>query len=75
MPSLIEEPKLNGELRKAALRCSVYRFPVKHVPTEDQRRLLKLMPDWKTLTETQKEEVRENLLMLYNDEEGAWGRA
>lgn len=28
--SMIEEPMLNGELRKAVLRWSMYRFPVKH---------------------------------------------
>lgn len=34
LPSLIEERDLNGDLLKAALRWSVYRFPVKYTPID-----------------------------------------
>lgn len=74
-PSLVEEPELNGELRKAALYWSVYRFPVKHVPTADQVRRLNLMPQWQELNAAQKFEVKMNLFATYNDEERAWGRS
>lgn len=73
--SLTEEPNLHGELRKAALHWSVYRFSVNHAPKEDQERLLRMMTDWQSLNETQKDEVKLNLFGVYNYEERGWGRA
>lgn len=35
--NLIEDKELNGELRKAALRWSIYRFPLKYTPTKNQK--------------------------------------
>lgn len=48
-PSLIEEPNLHGELRKVALRWSIYSFPVQYAPTEEQQRRLELIPQWQSL--------------------------
>lgn len=73
--SLIEEPQLNGELRKAALQWSIYRFPVKHTATAHQNRLLEMMPRWTELDDAQKTDVKTNLFEVYNDEERAWNRA
>lgn len=42
--SLIQEQNIHGELRKAALRWSVYIFPVRHSPSSEQNALLQLMP-------------------------------
>lgn len=74
-PSLVEETNMNGDLRKAALHWSVYRFPVKYVPSASKTALLEKMPRWQDLQQHQKAKVKENLLTVYKEEEKAWGRA
>lgn len=46
LPICIEEPDLNGELREAAIRWSVYRFPVKYTLNTQQNASLELIPKW-----------------------------
>lgn len=73
-PSFIETKDLNGNLRKAALRWSVYRFPVKYEPTNEEHALLMELPRWQIIDESRKEEAAANPLKVYNDEEQKWKR-
>lgn len=75
IPSLIEIADLNEELGKAAMRWSVYRFPVKYTPTAAEESLLDDLPRWQQLNTERRQAVRENLLKVYNEEEKEWKRA
>lgn len=51
-PSFMEAREFNGELCKAAMRWSIYRFPVKYKPTNDQEFVLAQLPLWQHLSDS-----------------------
>lgn len=66
--SILEEPGVHGELRKAALRWSIYRFRVRYKPSNDNATKLERLARWKTLTPEDQKEAADNLLSVYNAE-------
>lgn len=70
--SIIDDKNVAQELKKAALRWSVYRFPVRHTPTQDEDNLLQLMPSWAHQPEYIKTSIKEALLTVYNAEQRRW---
>lgn len=49
-PSFLEEPYVHGELRRAALLWSIYRFLVRYKPSPDNATKLEWLARWQTLT-------------------------
>lgn len=62
-----------AELKKAMLRWSVYKFPVRYKPTEQEIRLIAELPRWKELSQERRRLVHETLLNTYNAEQREWG--
>lgn len=60
-------------MKKAAMRWSVYRLPVRYRLTDSEERLLKKLPNWATLIKTEKCDVKEALFSAYNAEQRHWG--
>lgn len=67
--SFIEEPNVGGALRKAALRWSIYRFPVRYTPTPEENARLAQLPKWQDLFTELQSKTMNNLLTVYNREE------
>lgn len=62
----VETPSLHEELRKAALRWVIYRFPVKYTPNQAETDKLSWLPKWQLLNTGQKAEAVDSLLVVYN---------
>lgn len=72
--NFVEERDVVAELKKAVLRWSVYRFPIRYTPTEQETQLLAQLPQWPELDEETKNEVRGSLMEVFNAEQKKWGK-
>lgn len=62
------------ELKRAAVRWSVYRFPVRYIPTHEEEERLHKLPQWVKLEETERVAARDVLLRVYNAEQRHWNK-
>lgn len=70
--SIIDDRDVAQELKKAALIWTIYRFPVRNIPTEAEDALLKQMPSWGRQSSEGKKNIRRALFNVYNEEQKCW---
>lgn len=69
---LIDEREMAPELKKAALRWTVYRFTVRYVPTKEEEELISQLPHWAQKDNTSKGAIRDAPFNAYNSEQRCW---
>lgn len=67
--SVVDDKGVAPELKKAALRWTVYPFPVRYVPTKIEEDFLKQLRKWSHKYTEGKKAVLEALLNVYNAEQ------
>lgn len=72
--SILYDGDVAQEVKKTALRWTIYRFPVNYVPTEAEDNLLKQVPSWAHQPEEGKKNIKEALFNVYNSEQKCWKR-
>lgn len=70
--SVLDHYDFAAELKKATLRWSIYKFPLRHTLTGDERKILHKLPKWPQLLIQENAEVRNALFVTYNAEKLMW---
>lgn len=72
-PRFLRDRKLDPVLKRAALRWSIYNFPVRHIPSREELGTLRQIEETDDLTEYDYMRWKEALRVLFNKEQEVWG--